>query len=305
MKKKKKRHKIGNVKSHFLDSGAFSLWTIAATYHKENKCGRWDYYDTDEFWAYADAYVKFVKKYKIAIDYHANLDVIPNPELTWRNQQYLESKGLTPVPVVHYTTDLKWLHHYIEHGYQFIGLGGLVGSTMKKGCKDWIANCFDIVHDTPDRMPKVKIHGFGVTSWKLLLRFPWWSVDSAAWDKIASFGGICVPHRRKGKWDFSVQPYIMKVSFESPNIANVPDVCKGNFHYFGLTGKEQQIVKDWLDFIGIPLGSLDKEGKPEEQGVITFHVYRRVANLYFFDLMVKSLPEWPRPYTSKNRKSLL
>ena len=68
------------VKSHFLDSGAFSLFSIAQKYQKENNCDVWDFYNTKEFWKYINDYAKFIKKYKIAIDLYANLDAIPNPE---------------------------------------------------------------------------------------------------------------------------------------------------------------------------------------------------------------------------------
>jgi len=291
--------KIGRIGSHFLDSGAFSLWTKAFEYHKEKGCGRWDYYETDEFWEYVDNYANFIIKYKAGIDLYANIDVIPHPELTWRNQQYMEKEyGLKPVPVVHYGTDLKWLRMYMDKGYKIIGLGGLVGSSMKKSCMSWIDDCFDMICDTPDRLPKVKIHGFGVSSYRYLLRYPWWSVDSAAWDKIASFGGICVPHKRDGKFVFTEPPYILKVSMESP------DRKSKRSHVLNLSKNEQKIIIDWLAEIDIPLGSLDDKGEVDEKGVVTYHVYRRIANLYFYDRMVKTLPKWPWPFKTKRRKLL-
>lgn len=294
----KKEKKIGIVESHFLDSGAFTLWTKAAEYHKEHGGDEWAYYDTDEFWEYIDSYAAFIKEYKVAIDLYANVDAIPNPGLTWRNQKYLEKKhGLSPVPVVHYPTNTKWLKRYMNAGYKIIGLGGLVGSMMKKSCQNWIDECFDIVCDTPNRLPKVKIHGFGVTSYKSLLCYPWWSVDSAAWDKIASFGGICVPHKRGGKFVFNTPPYIMKISMESPQ-------AKTRSHFLTLSQGERDIVKDWLKFIDIPIGKLDKKGEVKEKGVVTFHVYRRIANLLFYDMMVKSLPEWPWPFRMKEETLL-
>ena len=292
-----RKQKIGIVESHFLDSGAFTLWTKAAEYHKEHGGDRWCYYETDEFWEYMDNYAAFIKKYKIAIDLYANVDVIPNPQLTWRNQKYLEKKhGLNPVPVVHYPTNTKWLKRYMKAGYKIIGLGGLVGSTIKKSCRDWIDECFDIVCDSPDRLPKVKIHGFGVTAYKFLLRYPWWSVDSAAWDKIASYGGICVPHKRKGKFVFNTAPYLMKISMESPG-------RRTRKHFLTMPQKERDIIKEWLSFINIPIGSLDEKGEVKEQGAVTFHVYRRIANLIFYDMMVKSLPEYP--WSFRKRKETL
>lgn len=288
---------VGCVASHFLDSGSFTLWTTAAKYAKENKCGKWDFYETQEFWDYIDAYAEFIKKYSYAIDLYANVDVIPNPELSWRNQKYLEKKhGLRPVPVVHYTTDLDWLKFYIKKDYELIGLGGLVGSTSQEECRAWIDKAFDIVCDQPSRLPKVKIHGFGVTTYDLLLRYPWWCVDSTSWTKIGAYGGILVPHKRKGKWVFTEQPYLMKVSDESPDVKT-----KGK-HVLTMSQMEQTIIKEWLAEIGIPLGKRDSNGEVIEWGVVTQHTYRRAANLLFFERMRLSLPEWPWPFRSTRRK---
>ena len=300
-----KNKKIGHIESHFLDSGAFTLWTKAINYYEENKgkiyCKKWDYYDTKEFWKYMDDYAAFIKKYRIAIDLYANVDAIGNPGITWRNQKYLEEKhGLSPVPVVHYGTNISWLKKYMKGGYELIGLGGIVGSSMKLSCEDWIDDCFNLVCDRPSRLPKVKIHGFGVTSYKFLLRYPWWSVDSAAWDKIASFGGICIPHKRRGEYVFTENPYIMKVSMEAPQ-------RKTKGHILTLekiTPMNHEIIQGWLNHINIPLGSFDEKGEVKEEGVITFHVYRRIANLLFYDEMVKSLRIYPWPFTIR-KKSLL
>lgn len=296
---KKKNKKIGIIESHFLDSGAFTLWTKAARYAEEQKCGRWDYYETSEFWEYMDSYAAFVKEYAVAIDLYANVDVIPNPQLTWRNQKYLENKHkLSPVPVVHYTTDTKWLKRYMKAGYKIIGLGGLVGSTMKKDCQNWLDECFNIVCDNPDRLPKVKLHGFGVTSYKFLIRYPWWSVDSAAWAKIASFGGICVPQKRKGKFVFNEAPYAMKISMESPQ-------AETRNHFLRLNPERKEMVREWLAFIKIPVGSFDeKTNEVQEVGAVTSHIYRRIANLIFYDMMVKALPEWPWPFGVRKKRSL-
>lgn len=295
---------IGIVDSHFLDSGAFTLKTKAMEFAKENPGkSEWDYYDLPEFYEYMDEYAKFILKNKIAIDLFANVDALPNsegkpnPKLTLRNQRYLEdTHGLSPVPVVHYKTSLKWLQFYIDEGYEIIGLGGLVGSTAQDACRGWIDRCFDLVCDTPDRLPKVKIHGFGVTVYDLLIRYPWYSVDSTSWTKVGAFGGILVPHKRKGKFVFDIQPYLMKVSMDSPDRKML------GRHFLSMTKAEQAIVKEWCEHIGIPLGEFDKDGTIKISGVVTHHAERRAANLHFFEQMRKSLPEYPWPFNSKRRK---
>lgn len=298
--------RVGCIKSHFFDSGAFTLWTRAAVYAKEHGCGRWDFYDTPEHWQYLDDYAAFVKTHSDAIDHYANVDVIPNPELTWRNQQYLENKhGLRPVPCVHYRDkdNLKWLRHYIDKGYDFIALGGLVGSTSQDECKRWIDSCFSLICPGPSYLPIVKIHGFGVTQYELLLRYPWYSVDSTSWTKVGAFGGIIVPQRRtrNGKLEFVFDrtPRIIKMSADSPQ-----KKLEGA-HYHSLRPLEQQVIQDWLKEIGVPLGRAGDDGRILERGVITFHTYRRSANLMFFERMrAEAVPEYPWAFRSKRRPKL-
>lgn len=289
---------VGCVESHFLDSGSFTMWTLAAQYAKEHKTDQWAFYKTPAFWEYVDAYADFVKKNKIGIDLFSNVDVIPNAELSYKSLKYLREKhGLNPVPVVHYKTDLKWLRKYMDEGTnEVIALGGLVGSLSSEGCRNWIDRCFDMVCDVPSRLPQVKIHGFGVTNYELLLRYPWWSVDSTSWTKVAAFGGILVPHKRGGEFVFTEQPYLVKVSMDSPEVRSIGK------HFLTMSKAEQDIVHEWLSVIDIPLGKLGDEGEVLEYGVITRHTERRAANLRFYEVMRKSVPEYPWPFVSTRRK---
>jgi hypothetical protein len=297
---------VGIPESHFLDSGSFTLWTQAEEYAKENKCGEWEFYETDAFWDYVDKYVAFVNKYKHGIEHYASIDVLPfrgqrkapkgksSHALTWRNQKALEKRGLKPVPVVHYKAPMKVLKRYLDKGYDFIGLGGLVGSTMQDSCKAWIDRCFDAICDTPDRMPKAKIHGFGVTSHRLMLAYPWHSVDSTSWTKIGAYGGILVPHKRSGEFVFDKAPYLVSVSYDSPKMKQ-----RGQ-HITNLNKGEKEIAEEWLKQIDVPLGEwhFDDEGKPvcDAFGVVTRHTERRVANLLFFEELRKHIEL--KPFTS-------
>jgi hypothetical protein len=38
--------------------------------------------------------------------------------------------------------------------------------------------------------PKVKVHGFGLTTMALVERYPWYSVDSSSWVQVARTGGM-------------------------------------------------------------------------------------------------------------------
>lgn len=310
---------VGNVRSHFLDSGSFTFWTKAREWADPLTNGETalrpgerlvlvkpkiygvkgrrfeDFYRTMDFRSsvmeYMDEYAAFVKKYKHGIDLYANVDVIPNAELTWKNQQYLEKEhGLRPVPVVHYRTDLKWLKHYMELGYPIIGIGGLVGSSATEGCRKWLDRVFNYV--CQGGTPLVKLHGFGVTVFDLLIRYPWYSVDSTTWTKIAAYGGVIVPHKRNGKFVFDERPYIMKFSMESPTRENKLQ------HYLTSRPAEQKIIREWFDKIGIALGEMDKYGDAIKWGVITRHTERRVANLIFFESMLKGFRAYPWRFDS-------
>lgn len=289
---------VGYVSSHFLDSGAYTLWTKSKTYAKENRVDRWAYYHTVEFWQFMDEYAAFVKKYKIGIDLYANMDVIDNPDLSWRNQQYLEqAHGLHPVPVVHCHAPLRWVHHYLNHGYDILGFGGDIDKGRKQERK-WADAAFDMVCSQPSRLPKIKIHGFGVTSFRMLRRYPWWSVDSSSWAKIGAYGGILIPHCRGDQFIFDQAPYVLKVSQESPD-----RFTKGK-HFDILNRQERVIVRKWLEQIGVALGKVDADGEVVEEGVRNSLSLRKVANLLFFEEMRKTLPDWPWPFQAQRRKTL-
>jgi len=298
----------GRVQSHFLDSGAFTLRTKANEYAKANDCSCWNFYDTQEHWDYLDSYAKFVKEHQIAIDLYANVDAIPNPEITWRNQKYLEDQhGLNPVPVVHYKTNLKWLRRYMKSGYDLIGLGGLVGSIGKKSCRRWLDEVFDLTCSGQSRLPQVKIHGFGVTSHSALVCYPWWSVDSVSWAKVGGFGGILVPRWKAGKFQLDFPPRVITVSKEAPSkrrsgLWEDSWIEYRSNHYWSMRKEKQEEVHHWLKDIGISLGRVEN-GEEVERGVLTCHTDRRAACLLYFEKLREWLPEWPWPFLKQSRES--
>ena len=281
----------------FIDSGAHSLYEKEV--HRAGKGSRkrdYSYYDTAEFWAYVDDYAAFLHENGDVIDHYANVDVIFDPERTWAVQEYLEEEhGLSPVPVVHYGADLKWIEKYMGRGHSLIGIGGLGQEVRPDAYRVWADRVFDFLCPRPSREPVVRLHGFAMTSYRLLVRYPWWSVDSASWAKTAAFGGIFVPHRRSGEFTFSVPPYMIKVSRESP------DSELAGRHYDTLSGAAKGVVRDWLEEIGIPLGEGDRD-EGGRSGVVNDHTVRFSANLLFFDKLCEWLPEWPWPFTGTVRE---
>lgn len=264
-------------RSHFLDSGSFTLNKASRKFAKETGRSQWDYYDTPEFWAYCREYRDFVHEYQIAIDHYANVDVIGNPELSWRNQQHLESLGMKPVPVVHYGSDLKWVKRYAESGHDYIALGGLVGVSVVDA-RPWLTRVFS-AH------PDLKFHGFGVTGFRVITGFPWHSVDSSTWIKISIYGSVLVPPYRGREFRLGKSPRVVPVSFQTPG-------RKG--HYLSMPEGEQRIVRLWLREIGLRLGTEDDPNKGScLPGVANNTELRAIANQLYFANLEQWLTENP------------
>lgn len=191
---------IENHFNLFVDCGAPSLFNkfskasgekTMGAFFKDRKYNDYSYVTSDMYIQYREAYIKFIHKYKDKIDIYSNLDVIGNPKLTWRNQKYLESMGINPIPVFHIGTDTKWLKMYLDN-YNYIAIGGLAPNPTRvvlpildRLFKDYLLDA--------QGYPRANYHGFACTSIPLMLRFPWYSVDSASSKKLAAYGKIFVP----------------------------------------------------------------------------------------------------------------
>jgi hypothetical protein len=318
---------------HFLDSGAFSLFSR----NRDNP----EFFRSRDFWDYVDDYARFIKKYATAIDYYANVDVIKNPKRTYKIQKYLEKKhGLQPIPVVHYGDDLSWLKLYLEEDHSYIALGGVPAGklhfkTQKKmrvWYRDWADAAFTMICDTPNHLPKCKVHGFGVTQFRNMRRYPWFSVDSTAWVIKSAYGQIMVPPRELGEFVFDKQYKLFFVGHDSPyvdtagtgksksQVSNLLtheiSVCtprgrvpssdaKKHLMNIGKTLGRKWAILDWLKEINVPLGRTKKSGKVIEPGVSNCMIQRTAANIRYYQRLVASLPEWPWPFVPEARRSTL
>lgn len=157
----------------FLDSGAFSAFTKGAQIKVEE-------------------YAKYILKNKDIIHLAANLDDLHKREsLTWANQKALESliAPMPVLPVFHTREDPAWLKKYMDAGYDYIALGGMVPES-KQWLRSWLDDVWgNYLVDARGR-PRIKVHGFGLTTFDLMLRYPWFSVDSTSWVLAGRYGLI-------------------------------------------------------------------------------------------------------------------
>lgn len=193
----------------FVDSGAYSAWTQGNAV------------DLDEYCA-------FIKANIDQIEVYAALDCIPGvqgkvasakerdeaAEITWQNYLYMLKEGLDPIPVYHFGEDLRHLDRMLDFGCQYIGIGGLVGVPSDQR-RIWLDRVFTRI-TTDEGKPIVKTHGFGMTSIPLIFRYPWFSVDSTTWIKMASHGSIYLPAIVDGQFVFDRPPSVVSVSDRSP-----------------------------------------------------------------------------------------
>jgi hypothetical protein len=288
----------------FIDSGAHSLYR-----KKTMKEHNFDFFETDEFWKYVDDYALFLKKYMTIITVYANIDVIFNPELTWKTQKYLENEHkLSPLPVFHFGEDFKWLNKYLDN-YDYVAIGGLGQTISKQTFLEFGDAVFSTVCDTKDKLPRCKTHGFAMTSLELMLRYPWYSVDSSSWALTGAFGSIIVPVRDlMGIPVYNEPPKKIKISDRAPQSTDEA------IHFKTLSPAEQKYVLDYIESKGYKLGissykEVDKKYKlqknerwviknkevevREELGVSNDHNMRDKWNIQYFVELEQHFRPWP------------
>lgn len=159
----------------FLDSGAWTAFTKGATIDLDEYCG-------------------FIRRYSHLITTFCNLDDMNDPQHTWENQQRMEEKGVPPLPVFHTGEPFEYLERYVER-YAYVGLGKIIPYTQSPDVIfPWLVKCFRIAGD------RTVFYGLGVTNWKMLCSFPWYSVDSSSWGSGFRYGRVPLFDERQGRF---------------------------------------------------------------------------------------------------------
>jgi len=298
----------------FLDSGAYSAWSKGVEIN-------------------LDEYIGFIKQHEQSIEVYANLDVISNEETgneksarqTWQNQKAMEEAGLDPLPVFHYGEPLKYLKRYIKQ-YDYISLGGMVPVSNGQ-LISWLDKLFTKHLTDEQGMPLVKIHGFGLTSLQLMMRYPWYSVDSTSWVITGRTGQIFVPNKKGGEWVYDENARKVPVSNRSPGRKDDKN------HISNLPPRQKQITLDYIHEKGFKLGEstfeeVDEDYEPkenerwaekkdeaeggkrlleiiEEEGVSNRYQIRDEMNIIYFLDLEKSLPDWPWPFEKETKTPTL
>lgn len=201
----------------FLDSGAFTAFTKGVQIDPELYA---QFIHQNDFWT--------VK---------SSLDAIGDPAKSYEYLKILESLGCKVQPVFHAREDEKWLVKYLDEGYDYIFIGGMVPETTQ-WLTVWLDGLFEKYLCNPDGTARVKLHGFGLTDQLLMFRYPWHSVDSTSWLMTGIFGA-CV---------FTTPQGLRKVVFSEDS----PDAKKfSGWHYRTQPPQVQRVIDGWLEEFGV------------------------------------------------------
>lgn len=224
-------------KKVFLDSGAFSAWSKGAEI------------DVKEFGL-------FVIAHQDCIDVASVLDGIGDPVKTQENQKRLEDMGAEVLPCFHYGEPESYLEHYIEN-YEYITLGGMVPISTPQ-LHLWLDRIWGQYLTGPDGMPRLRVHGFGLTTMELVLKYPWYSVDSSSWVTASGFGTIML-YLGPGKTS------ALSISGESPNTKGI------NRHFDTLSPVERGAITRLVEEAGFHVEQLRND-----------YLARRMWNIEFY-----------------------
>lgn len=207
----------------FLDSGAFTAFTK----NKE--------IDIDRYGSFLQA-TKPMWKATSSLDFIGRGDEAA--KRSYNNFQHLIKQGHDVCPVFHVREPDSWLQRYIDEGWSYIFIGGMVPETTG-WLQDRLDHLFDRLLCRRDGSPRVRTHGFGLTTQALMFRYPWFSVDSTSWLMTGIFGS-CVFSTGQGK--------LRKVDFshQSGSLRKVD-----GWHYWNLSPREKRVVDGWLSFFNI------------------------------------------------------
>lgn len=228
----------------FIDSGAFSAHTKGIEI------------DVDE-------YIDYLNANDDALTIYAQVDKIPGvfgkpktleqlaeaPKLSWENYLYMAPKLKSKdklLPVFHQGEEFKWLKNMLEYTDEngkhipYIGVSP-ANDVSTKDRDDWLIKVYDMIARSSN--PNVKTHGLGVTSLRLLEKYPFTSADSTGWIMTAVNGMI-----------FSPKGSIL-----------ISEVTKDNPKNFVHLGKyEQQEILKYIESKGFTYEQLSTDYKQRE-----------------------------------------
>jgi hypothetical protein len=140
-------------------------------------------------------YAAWLRRWEHRLSHYINLDVKFDMEAGNANQAELERLGFTPAPVFHLGEPLDQLRDLCDR-YDFVTVGNIV-NTMKRDAKLW--GLLDLVHAIAAERG-TGLHGLGLSSWPLIRRWPWRSVDASSMGSGFRYGVVHLFDFHADRW---------------------------------------------------------------------------------------------------------
>lgn len=221
-----------------LDSGAFSAFTQKKPIN-------------------INEYIEYLLSNKKIFDYKIALDIFGDEKQSYLNWKKISNAGIKNIPVFHATADIKYLYGYADET-DYIGIGGIALMNYKER-KSLLSRIFRLFPDST----KIGFHGFGVNDEKLMVEFPWRSVDARTAHILARFGLIQTP------WgSLRINP-------------NFPSNGRKAIEW--REGLRKNIIYDWLNSVGADIFLAEQE-------TVSGKVERCRINILYFEELKKKCP---------------
>lgn len=264
-----------------------------------------------------DKYAQYVIEHGHEYANCFNLDSIGNAKQSYLNWLHLKKLGAKTIPVYHIGTPEKWLKRYLDQT-DYIALGAIANLDTSQRMLS-LGHIWKTYLVDEKGFPKVKVHGLGLTAIDIMVRYPWFSVDSFTPVISAVWGSILLPRvDAKGNPHF-YDLFICKASDQAVHKKGMTN------SFVNLPVRVQEIYKGWFEEYGFDLGDIHyqkirpRRGKEEKEEVTMFpeltvapdtstltianHWEVRMRwNLIIWNKLKERLPIYPRPFTDEVTK---
>jgi hypothetical protein len=193
-------------------------------------------------------YVDYVKKNHKKWHFYMTIDLERVAKNILVRHKKICEMGITPVPVFHGDDSTEYLKKYADLGHNLVAVASW--RTLRNG-KDQFKTYLNNVFDAAAKYG-VKLHGLAFTSPWAMIDYPWYSVDSSSWSRVAGFGGI------------------MRFYDQRLTNINISDRTKVGDHYIKLSDEPMEALAEELEAEGFNLEQL-------RQDFVQRHIYNARA----------------------------
>lgn len=140
--------------------------------------------------AFISEYVGFCRSGQSKWDFAVTVDLDLVAGNNFARHQSLEKLGIRTVPVIHGDDQvLDYIKRYKDRGYDYIAVSSPPG--IERCGRRVRRQYLDVVFNAGAKHG-VRFHGLAFTTPWIMLEYPWYSVDSSAWSRSASYGRLIV-----------------------------------------------------------------------------------------------------------------